>query len=409
MLTSKGTVLLLSTYPLVAPKHGGEIRLLNIKRAYERAGWRVISIAIYPEESYSNATIGPNDIKFPLNSRYRLFNGRSIPLVTDIVSGNFAVNLDGALPQVLDRVPTHIDAIHVEQPWLWPLVQAVRGRSHSSAVVVYGSQNIESPLKRGILHDWKVAGFEEAVEAVDRLEREAAQQSDLTIAVTQEEVDVFSSWGIKNVELLPNGIEPWQTDDDNLAQWKQKLPRHPWLLYVASAHPPNFTGLTQIFGESLGCFPPTSKLVVAGSVSEHVRQVMSKSKWPALNLSRLQLLNILSDRDLAAVKALAHGFVLPIPFGGGSNIKTAEALYSGSYVVGTPNAFRGFESFTRLPEVVVGKSPKEFQQAIRDVLSLSRATPSQDGREERQRLRWDVCLAPLPLLVESLKREKNRL
>ncbi|WP_292442299.1 glycosyltransferase [Mesorhizobium sp.] len=408
MLTpTKGTVLILSTYPLVEPKHGGEVRLLNIKRAYESAGWRVTSLAIYPEEAYQKSSTGPDDILFPSNSPHRLFNGRHVPFVTDIASGVFASSGDGALPQILASIPNQIDVIHVEQPWLWPLAKILRKREqYSSSLLVYGSQNIEAPLKRGIFNDWNVVEFEDAIDAVDRLERQAAREADLTVAVTQEEVDILTSWGVSNVKLLPNGIEPWQADNEAIAEWRQRLPKHPWLLYVASAHPPNFTGLAKVFGESLGCFPPTSKLVVAGSVTEHIYRVMSDTKWSTLNLSRLQLLFTLPDRDLAAVKTLAHGFILPIPFGGGSNIKTAEALYSGAYVVGTPSAFRGFESFVELPEVFVGGNAKEFQRAVRDVLARPRALPLQVGSqqsEHRQSLRWDVCLASLPAMVEKLK------
>ncbi|TPN65746.1 glycosyltransferase family 4 protein [Mesorhizobium sp. B1-1-1] len=409
-MTKPGTVLLLSTYPIVKPQHGGQVRLLNIKRAYESAGWKVTPLAVYPEEGYQKSSIGPDDILFPLDSPHRLFNGRHVPFVTDITSGAFASSEDGGLPQILASISGQIDVIHVEQPWLWPLAKTLRERQqYSSSLLVYGSQNIEAPLKRGIFNDWNVVEFEDAIEAVDRLERQAAREADLTIAVTQDEVDVLTSWGTNNVKLLPNGIEPWQADEEAIAEWRQRLPKHPWLLYVASAHPPNFTGFAQVFGESLGCFPPTSKLVVAGSVTEHIYRVMNNTKWSTLNLSRLQLLFPLPDRDLAAVKTLAHGFILPIPFGGGSNIKTAEALYSGAYVVGTPSAYRGFESFIDLPEVFVGGNAKEFQRAIRDVLIRPRASPLQAGSEQLERrksLRWDVCLACLPAMVKKLKCEK---
>ena len=109
---------------------------------------------------------------------------------------------------------------------------------------------------------------------------------------------------------------------------------------------------TDCVGPSLGCFPPDSRLVVAGSVCSHLYQHLAATRWQSLNLSRLELLNTLPDEDLAAVKTLAHGFLLPILHGGGSNIKTAEALYSGAYVLGSEAAFRGFEDLLDLPEVL---------------------------------------------------------
>jgi glycosyltransferase involved in cell wall biosynthesis len=134
---------------------------------------------------------------------------------------------------------------------------------------------------------------------------------------------------------------------------------------------------------------------------------MRTTKWRDLNLSRLQLLFALPDSDLSAVKSLAHGFVLPIPFGGGSNIKTAEALYSGKYVVGTPAAFRGYERYSDLPEVRVGPDPKCFHAAIRNVLMLPPATAMKgtEGYEKRQQLRWDKSLEGISQTIDKLRRK----
>lgn len=406
-MSKPGTVLLLSTYPIVKPQHGGQVRLLNIKRAYERAGWKVAPLAVYPEESYSSE-VGPFDIPFPATSKYRLFNGRNVPLITDLLSGPFAVAEDGGLPSILAQIPAQIDVIHVEQPWLWPLAVELRKRfQYASAVTVYGSQNIEEPLKRSIFEDYNVEGAEEVLRSIDALEKTAAQRADLAVAVTQGDSAVLEKWGAARIALHPNGIEAWQPREKPLTMWREKLPKFPWLLYIASAHPPNFTRFSELLGDSLACFPPTSRLVVAGSVTEHVYRVMKSTRWSHLNLSRLQLLFTLSDEDLAAVKSLAHGFILPIPFGGGSNLKTAEALYSGSYVVGTPAAFRGYEDCLDLPEVRVAENPKSFQRSIRQVLFQPSPPPLKPGSQafaRRQGLRWEACMESLPSLVEKLTR-----
>ncbi|RAX41987.1 hypothetical protein [Rhizobium tropici] len=405
------TILILSTYPIVEPKHGGQVRLLNIKKAYEKAGWDVVTIAVYPEESYSKAVAGDNDIPFPAHSPYRFFEGRNIPFVTDLVTGNFAAAEDGAWPDLLKRLPARLDAIHVEQPWLWPAAVKLKTMpGYASALMIYGSQNIEEPLKRDIFRDFGVTAGD-ALETLQSLEVEAARSADIAVAVTQEEVDVLKSWGVDEAVLVPNGIASWDADPGALAEWREKLPKYPWLLYVASAHPPNFTGLAQVFGSSLACFPPQCRLVIAGGVTEHAYRVLNETRWSELNLSRMQLLFTLSDRDLAAVKSLAHGFVLPIPFGGGSNIKTAEALYSGAYVVGTPQALRGFETFSDLHEVYIGQDVKGFQKAIRNVLSLPPKMPLEKNSppfERRRSLLWEVRLEQLTKVVENAMTKKVR-
>ena len=397
-------MLLLSTYPFVEPLHGGQLRLAHIDKAYRAAGWQVESLALCEEGSYATEAVGPRDMVFPADSGYRQFQGRNVPLVSDLQTGKYAAADDGGFALVKARLPQHIDAIHVEQPWLWLLAQRIRqlaGFEH--VVLIYGSQNIEAPLKRDILASYQVsdADAEAVVAEIDALEQRAAREADITLAVTQADLSVLAKWGARRPVLAANGIAPWQAQADKLTHWQAQLPKAPWMLYVASAHPPNFTGFSQCVGPSLGCFAPDSKLVVAGSVGEHLYRHLAAGRWHSLNLSRLQLLHVLADEDLAAVKTLAHAFLLPIQHGGGSNIKTAEALYSGAYVVGTEAAFRGFEDLLDLPEVTMARSPVAFQSAIRRVLALPPVSPAQRqaGRARREALGWAHCLAPVPAAV----------
>lgn len=400
----KRVVLLLSTYPFVEPRHGGQVRLANIAKAFETAGWEVESVAVYEPEGYGVQPLGKNDIPFPPSSRYRLFRGRNVTFINDLLSGDYAIAEDGGFPVIQARLPRRIDAIHVEQPWMWPLASKIkRMREYERAVLIYGSQNIEAPLKREILTSYDVGGADDAIDAVDELEHQAACEADLTLAVTQADLDVLAGYGAKQLLLAPNGIAPWTASAAALERWRARLPTAPWILYVASAHPPNFTGFTACVGDSLGCIPPDSKLVVAGSVGEHLYRCLAGTRWHSLNISRFEPIWVLPDEDLAAVKTLAHAFLLPIQHGGGSNIKTAEALYSGAYVVGSEAAFRGFEDFTALPEVTVARSPQAFQTAIREVLQRppqSHKKPVQG--DMRYRLRWDQCLSPIPVAVEQV-------
>ncbi len=333
-----------------------------------------------------------------------------MPLIADLLSGMFCAS-DDTLQNIIAKLPDSIDAIHAEQPWLWPLVVAIKKiPQYANAISIYGSQNVEAPLKHDILNSYKVPDFADVIDAIDSLEKQAAREADLSVAVTQTEADTLTQWGAKKTLLLQNGIEPWSASESDLDKWRGKLPKYPWLLYVASAHPPNFSHFSEIFGGTLGCFSPINRLVVAGSVSEHIYAEINKpTRFRDLNISRLQLLFILSDNDLAAVKTLAHGFILPIPFGGGSNIKTAEALYSGAHVIGTPSAFRGFDKFRACPEVREAPDPKSLHKSIREVLSLpkrDRSSVSDAGREMRDTLRWDVCLSPLPVAAERLVTER---
>jgi len=395
----KPIVLLLSTYPIVEPRHGGQVRLANIAHAFEAANWQVESMAIYEPEGYGAQRQGPRDLPFPVDSPFRLFKGRDVPLVNDLLTGLYAAADDGGFAAVVRQLPPVVDAIHVEQPWLWPLAKRIKQLPGlEKTILIYGSANIEAPLKLEILTSYGVADSAQVIADIDALERRAACEADVAVAVTKSDLATLASWGARHTVLASNGISPWQASPERLAHWRTRLPKAPWMLYVASAHPPNFTGFTDCVGPSLGCFPPDSRLVVAGSVCSHLYQHLAATRWHSLNLSRLELLNTLSNEDLAAVKTLAHGFLLPIPHGGGSNIKTAEALFSGAYVVGSEAAFRGFEDFLDLPEVVAARSPAVFQTSIRKVLARPPVSTFQHEGAllRREALRWDRCLASIP-------------
>ena len=402
-------VLLLSIYPFAKPRHGGQVRVANIARVFETAGWQVESLAVYKAEGYGIDSVGKNDLPFPENSPYRLFRGRNEPFAYGLQAGEYAVAEDGGFPSIQARLPQRIDAIHVEQPGLWPLaIKIKRMCKYQHAVLVYGSQNIEAPLTSEIFSSYGVRNANnDVINAIDALERQAASEADLTLAVTPTDLNVLAEYGAKELLLAPNGIAPWTASPAALEKWRARLPQAPWILYVASAHPPNFTGFTACVGDSLGCIPPDSRLVVAGGVGKPLYRCLAATRWHSLNLSRLELLYILSDEDLAAVKTLAHAFLLPIQHGGGSNIKTAEALYSGAYVIGSEVAFRGFEDVAALPEVLVARTPKEFQIAIRDVLQRppnAHKDPVQGDR--RYKLRWDQCLALIPETVARVMAQR---
>ena len=390
----KPTVLLLSTYPIAEPRHGGQIRLAHIGKALSDAGWHVESLAVYEPGVYGSSQLGARDIPLPLSSPYLKFNGREVPLISDLLTGDYASADDGGFNTILKRLPSTIDAILVEQPWLWPLAVKIRKLpQYSNVILIYGSENIEAPLKKDILDSYKVADTEEVISKIKILEKSAASQADITVAVTRSDLDTLTSWGAKNTVLAPNGVTTTKINQKTINKWKNRLPQEPWLLYVASAHPPNFTEFTRCVGESLACIPPTSRLVVAGSVCEHIYQKLSATRWHSINLSRLELVFVIPDEDLMALKMLAHAFILPIPHGGGSNIKTAEALYSGAYVIGTKEAFRGFEEFTNLPEVFVSNNPEEFQVNIKSVLNSAPMAPEKES-PMKNKLLWQACLAP---------------
>lgn len=403
----KSKVLLLSTYPLIKPRHGGQIRLANIKKNYENWGFDVINFALYEPENYPKCDVDSNDLPFDFNSPYRKFDGKLVPLITDLQCGEYVSKDKIFFEKLIKTIPKDIDVIHVEQPWLWPLT----GRLISEffvrkPILVYGSQNIEWILKKDILESYSISEAEPIIQKIKELEINAAQQADIVCAVTESDSEVLSNYGAQNIILARNGISKWTAAKERIDYWRSQLPTVPWLLYVASGHPPNFTGFKACIGDSLACIPPDSKLVVVGSVCESLYSQLVDTDYNSVNQSRLQLLYMLSDEDLAAVKELATAFLLPIPHGGGSNIKTAEAIYSKKYVIATETALRGYERYKDLDNIRICHNSQDFTSSIRSILSDTSQRTTADEPKDLNDLLWEHCLQIIPQTVKKVIEEK---
>ncbi len=392
-------ILILGSYPCLAPMHGGQIRLAEMAAAYRRGGANVRVCSVFDGPSYAvppsaMKTHGPFDHIYPRESPFRNWNGQAIPLIDDLTGGQYAAQDPNAYRILTQHLPQPLAILHIEQPWLLPL--ALRWRSEGlleGTRLIYGSQNLEAPLKAAILRQYGIAQVDAIAQEIDQLERQACREADLTLAVSESDRQALQTYTDRSVILAANGIAAWHANETALKHWRARLPATPFALFVGSAHPPNISGFFDMFGDALGFLPPDARLVVVGSVGPELLRHPRFQRWLPLNQSRLQVLGMVDDAALAAVKTLAHLFVLPITEGGGSNIKTAEALYSGAHVLGTPVSFRGFDRFLSLPGVHQHAQPAAFQQAVYPLLQTP--TPIQDAASQtlRQTLLWQHTLA----------------
>lgn len=399
------SIVVLTTYPIVQPRHGGQIRTRALVDSYRAAGFKVAHLAVYEDDVYEPDAIGPLDVAFPTRDSKWFLNGRDVPACTDLRSGRFAAESAEAYRRIVHKLPKRIDVFHIEQPWLLPLVKRLKAeREWHDARVVYGSQNVEAPLRDAIFRRLDLPGGEEVVSAIRELESEACRYAELTLAVAPADRDTLTSLGARRLLLAPNGINAWRAPAKAIAKWKDKLQARRTALFVGSGHPPNYDGFFRAFGDALGFIPPDCRIIVAGAVGPPIAERYRKLRYGALNFSRLEITGEIDNDDLSALKTIADAFLLPIFDGGGSNIKTAEAIYSGKRVIATTNSLRGYDSFLKLPEISVANTRDEFQEAVRSLfLPTSPPPPGQiDGVELRSKLLWGSCLQVVPPAVKEL-------
>lgn len=401
----RARVLVLSAYPIRHPHHGGQIRVREIVQAYRAANLDVRHASVFLDHpAYLQPGIDPGDIVID-SALLRRWRGASAPYVEDAASGDWLAAHEVLLARIERHTGGPVNVVHVEQPWFLPAALALRARGVlDNFCIIYGSQNIEYPLRREL---WHAAGIAPAtvaqlVDALCALEQQAVAAADIVAAVTESDRAALASWvpaGRQTpVVLAGNGIRPWRASAQRLQHWRQRLADlgvdARFALYAGSAHPPNVNGFGECFGASLATLPPGRAIVVAGGVGPAIEQTAWYRAQAGINASRMAVLGPLADADLDALRSLAHAFVLPVTSGGGSNLKTAEALYAGAHVVAAPTAMRGFEPLLPWAGLQVAEPGAAFVQAVRAALAQPARAPA-DADPRRDQLTWAHQLAPL--------------
>lgn len=398
----------LSIYPLGEPRHGGQLRCAAIRARYREAGLEVHSLAAMHEHAHRNER-GPNDIALPAS-----WPGwhAELPRFVDLQSGACLAaepRAWSAFAAWLERLQP--DLIQLEQPWLWPAVRrwlATRPTGATRPRLVYSSQNVEWCLKRDEV-DAKLPAQAQAIAEVRTLECELVRAADLIVACTDADRDALREMAAGHAAgaafvTAPNAIAPFRAEPARIAALRRKLGLERWPLFVGSAHPPNASGFWDMLAPSLAFLRPDEKIVVAGGVGHLLRQHKTYQAWSGINEPRLAVLGEIERDDLAALLHGAAVIVLPITTGGGSNLKTAEAIYTGRPVLATPHALRGYGDASRWPTIRVADTPDAFRRALRGLLDAPPAPVPADHAQVQAQVTWDRSLAPLAEVVCTLLR-----
>lgn len=391
-------ILVLCTYPIENPRHGGQIRVRNIVDAYLASGHNVAVRGVLGSENY-----GGEDgfLSFP-----------GIRQLAAVIPNPFLME-DYAIGCLLDadtrlfeRLATSIntkpDVIHVEQPWLFAFAQRYIVAYAPSAKLVYGSQNIEWRLKQDILSSYFDSDTtQQSSELIKKVELNAIAQADAVICVSDSDAEWVKLHTNKSVVLAPNGVKAWHATETGRKEAAAITQGHRYALYCASAHPPNMKGFFDIFGGGFGSLKPDEKLVVAGGASWAIASD-SRIHQSAKLAERLVIGGVVSQPCLEGLLDGADCIVLPLTQGGGTNLKTAEALWSGTHIIATTIAMRGFERFCGRPGVHIADDPSTFKRALRHAMSSESVKLTNEELEAGRSVLWERCLEPLTALVNKL-------
>ena len=399
-------ILIVSTYPIKNPMHGGQKRTYAINEAYKKIFSNAKHCAVYYKPFYAYSDI--DDIALGPTSERLVMQS---PLSGDIICGEAIYN-DVLVKNKMEKLLQDFkpDIIHIEQPFpylgLKPLLKDLR----MNPKIVFGSQNIEAPMKRKILESVNVSEtkINDTVKLIVELEKTLSRESDLVVACTNNDLVFHKKLGATNLVLAQNGVTKTTTTPNSIAYWKTKfqdLGVNKIAVFVGSAHPPNWSGFIQMIGKGLGFVPYDSRIVVAGSICDYFEREI---KTEALNIEdttfwlRAYLAGRLSEERLVALIEQADIMILPITEGGGSNLKTAEAILANKKVVATDHALRSFEWFRDFPNVWVANDKITFQECIQHALVVPFVERTAEQTKLAKQVEWRNCLTEMITKVGEL-------
>ncbi len=399
-------ILQLSTHSTLIPNHGGKLRSHHIARVLEQEGFDVRRIAFcfrIPSDLNDprEAIIDVSAMAFWGSSEYEAYGP-----CREYLSDYFPTV--GALktPRVLAEFDDHMraakpDVVLLEHPWTWPLLARLKEVRSGRMRVIYSSQNVEIALKRRILADKGITPPREVLAGVEALERDLVEHAAGVGACTQADADTFASWGAQRVVLAANGGVQRKRDHLLNILPAPLEPVHNYALAVGSNHPPNISGFVNLVGPALPLLRPYQRVVLAGGAAFPISKALEEKGFGHLADGRLTALGPVDEFCLDCLIANAHVLLLPIQYGSGSNVKTAEALLSRRPIVATTMAMRGFESFSGVPGLTLADDVAEFGRSLLAALDAPFQRPLAD-HPILSALLWESTVAPLVQLIQDI-------
>ena len=280
------------------------------------------------------------------------------------------------------------DAIIFDHPWLWYEAKRIKER-YPEVKLIHSSHNIEYKLKRDLLVGLDESMIDKVVNLVEDVEIKIAQEADLVICVTESDKEWFVKNGAQNVLSVNNGTN---------AYLSQIMSEVSYALVVGSGHPPNIEGSIKYLKDAVDWLPENTDLIFVGTMCGGLSGKLGKERNESRNTT-IRLMGKLPDSDLNKLIESANIIALPIPYGGGSNLKTAEALISGRPIVGTPTSFRGFEKFKTSQFVRVTESESDFRKFITEACTFKITTVY---RQDSENLSWSGTTENLKEYLRSI-------
>jgi glycosyltransferase involved in cell wall biosynthesis len=253
----------------------------------------------------------------------------------------------------------------------WDLIQCewtpyARFITHPpKAPVLIATQNVESQIwARRAKHagnPFAKVFFRSQEWKMRRFEKQALRRASAATAVTSLELSTLRSWGVNNVNLVPNGV------DLESAGATPEAEREDELLFLASLDwYPNLDALGYFVKNILPAVRarrPGVKLRIVGR--KPARSVIEQySGLPGIDF-------VGEVEEVHSHVGRATVIIVPLRIGGGSRIKILEALGAGKAVISTTIGAEGLDVIAG-EHLLIADSPEGFAGGVAELLASTR-------------------------------------
>lgn len=405
-------VLILSTYPASARDTGGVIRLRALNAALSSGGHRTHVLAITTPLSLPTAGGSSSETILPIKPQYFSSADYAALGYHDILTGLRCLDDRGLVAQA-ERLVGQLrpDIVMIEQPFLVGLAEHLR--TLHGKPLVYSAANLEANLKRDLvaLVPDVYHHPENLLAEVAAAERLAVGRAALTIAIAPAMVQPLTDWGARRVVVFGNGTRSAAAP----AFAPQKCPHQPRTTHpeficfgcFGSAYWPNLEGIASVLRPSLAFLPPSARMVMTGRLHQELRSHPSYERGRAINDARLLGFEHLPGGDFDHLVKDCDALLLPVFVGGGSALKSADALASGRPVLMSRAMTVGYEDIiAACPDgLQIVDDPAAFRTAWQGWAKLGKAGLAElagKGRERTRLLSWASRLDGLAQTIASV-------
>ncbi len=396
---------MLSTYPIAGADTGGPLRVKAIYEMYKKHVRHVKHVAIFSGHHHPTG-YAASDIMLEGKLADALEHAHNHG---DYLIGKGIYEDDALRQRVLDLLLSYRpDIIEIEQVFPYIGLRHLLKELPFAPKLVHSSHNIEYPMKDEILAmtHFPIAERKAIVATVREAEEELTKKADLVVVVTKADGERSLAMGAKKYSVARNGVFAISASETAKQYWQHYFEKHEIdraAIFIGSAHPPNIFGFKQMIGYGMGFLPAQHKIILAGDVGTNLMSNLDEEDVAAQTAHR-RLLSVgrLPQDLLNGLIVAAHTILLPITEGGGSNLKTAEAIVAGKHIVATTKALRSFEEYQSLPNMNVHDAPNDFRAAIAASLDLPAISLPTKTAEETQKVLWGHCLTPMLEGVKAL-------